>query len=246
MAAFSHRARALARLARASKACRAFATHEDVWKAATLTVHGGRFRWCSSGRWVDVFARTQRRGKKRGREEEEEEAGRGVVIQTPIFSDALHQRYMCAAMSLEDAWVDDAPSTVPEETAAALSVEALRHGAALFSSVVSSARKAAAGRGRSRGLSSRGRRCFRWIEPRQATRLAQEAMRTSSAAAREPREWIWEPLLNKSGEAIGTGSRRRRSCATVLSWIVACGGKHPASTCTRVQARATRQTQRCD
>ena len=125
-------ARALARLARASKACRAFATHEDVWKAATLTVHGGRFRWCSSGRWVDVFARTQRRGKKRGREEEEEEeeeedkVGRGVVIQTPIFSDALHQRYMCAAMSLEDEWVDDAPSTVPEETAAALSVEEFR------------------------------------------------------------------------------------------------------------------------
>ena len=121
-------ARALARLARASKACRAFATHEDVWKAATLTVHGGRFRWCSSGRWVDVFARTQRRGKKRGREEEEEEdkVGRAVVIQTPIFSDALHQRYMCAAMSLEDAWVDDAPSTVPEETATALSVEEFR------------------------------------------------------------------------------------------------------------------------
>ena len=52
--------------------------------------------------------------------------GRGVVIQTPIFSDALHQRYMCAAMSLEDEWVDDAPSTVPEETAAALSVEEFR------------------------------------------------------------------------------------------------------------------------
>ena len=47
-------ARALARLARASTACRAFATHEDVWKAATPTVHGGRFRWCSSGRWVAV------------------------------------------------------------------------------------------------------------------------------------------------------------------------------------------------
>ena len=78
-------ARALARLARASKACRAFATHEDVWKAATLTVHGGRFRWCSSGRWVDVFARTQRRGKKRGREEEEEEEEEETKKRSRLF-----------------------------------------------------------------------------------------------------------------------------------------------------------------
>lgn len=131
-------ARTLASLAKTSKAMRAFASHEDLWKAATLGTYEGRFSFRKS--WFQTYATAAaaRRGKdsegdddasrasgKRKRDgDDDKENGVGGVedgdldsvadVRTEILSDALHQRYMCAEMELEPEWLET--STVPEAT----------------------------------------------------------------------------------------------------------------------------------
>jgi hypothetical protein len=116
-------AKTLAALASTSKACRAFATHEDLWKSLTLNAYGGKFTFRGQS-WLATFrAAREARTRKRPRENAHETHDRRV-IRCEIFSDVLHQRYMCAAMDVESAWVAEA-STVPEATAA-MSVDEFR------------------------------------------------------------------------------------------------------------------------
>jgi len=116
-------AKTLAALASTSKACRAFATHEDLWKSLTLNAYGGKFTFRGQS-WLATFrAAREARTRKRPREDEKEEKDRRT-IQCEIFSDVLHQRYMCAAMDVESEWVAEA-STVPEATST-MSVDEFR------------------------------------------------------------------------------------------------------------------------
>ena len=118
-------ARALARLACASRAMRAFATHEDLWKAATLERHGGRFTF--GGRsWRETYARAAAGTREAGRKRRLEEDGEESVVRAEIYSDVLYQRYMCAEMELEPEWTDASTSTVPEAEAATLSLDEFR------------------------------------------------------------------------------------------------------------------------
>ena len=125
---------ALAALAQTSKAMRAFATHADVWKAAVLETFGGRFRYDTS--WFGTFVTAAERERRRERRDDgdvDDDAARAskrskatsmarptTKVTAEIYSDALHQRYMCAAMELEPEWLET--STVPEETSDELSV----------------------------------------------------------------------------------------------------------------------------
>ena len=119
--------RTLAALAQTSKAMRAFATHADVWKAAVLETFGGRFRYDAS--WFGTFATAAERERRRDGDDvhaskrakaEPAMARPRTSVSAEIYSDALHQRYMCASMELEAEWLE--VSTVPEETSGELSV----------------------------------------------------------------------------------------------------------------------------
>jgi len=122
-------AKTLAVLAKTSKAMRAFATHADLWKALTLRAFGGRFRYEES--WFATYASTalaarqrrEPRASKRMKLANATSNARALCakISTEIYSDVLHQRYMCAAMELEPEWLST--STVPEASSSELSVE---------------------------------------------------------------------------------------------------------------------------
>jgi len=117
-------ARALARLACASRAMRAFATHEDLWKAATLERHGGRFTFVGRS-WRETYARAAAGTTEVGRKRRLAEDG-AESVRAEIYSDVLYQRYMCAEMELDPEWTDASTSTMPEADASKLSVEEFR------------------------------------------------------------------------------------------------------------------------
>ena len=108
---------ALACLACCSRAARAFAYHEDLWKAATLRAVGGDFRF-TGGAWRRTYARCVRAmptdadstrcvgGGGGGRDP----VGGGDRSKT-LFSDALYLRHLGAHLPLDPEWlaVDSIP-----------------------------------------------------------------------------------------------------------------------------------------
>ena len=106
---------ALACLACCSRAARAFAYHEDLWKAATLRAVGGDFRF-TGGAWRRTYARCVRAmptegvgGGGAGRRGDAPVGG-GDRSKT-IFSDALYLRHLGAHLPLDPEWlaVDSIP-----------------------------------------------------------------------------------------------------------------------------------------
>ena len=110
---------ALCALSRTSRAMRAFATHDDLWKAATLERFGGDFTF-TGGSWMATYAAAaaaagaNERAAKRAKRASDCETS--ASVRTEIYSDVLYQRYMCAGMELESEWTDSSRSNVPEAT----------------------------------------------------------------------------------------------------------------------------------
>ena len=133
---------ALAALARCSRICRAFAYHEDLWKAAVLTRWGGDFAFVG-GSWRTTHAAATARERVGGGDRDDAtdagtrttaDASRGrdhpspspspsssSSRSPPVFSDALYLRHVAAHLPLDPDWLlrDD----LPREDAARLSVE---------------------------------------------------------------------------------------------------------------------------
>ena len=125
---------ALAALARCSRICRAFAYHEDLWKAAVLTRWGGDFAFVG-GSWRATHAAATARERVGGGDRDDAtdagttataDASRGREFPSPspsppIFSDALYLRHVAAHLPLDPDWLsrDD----IPREDASRLSVE---------------------------------------------------------------------------------------------------------------------------
>ena len=116
---------ALACLACCSRAARAFAYHEDLWKAATLRAVGGDFRF-TGGAWRRTYARCVRATPTEASSTDDDDctrvggggAGRrgdapvgGGDRSKTLFSDALYLRHLGAHLPLDPEWlaVDSIP-----------------------------------------------------------------------------------------------------------------------------------------
>ena len=122
-------AEALASLSLVSRVFRAFACHEDLWKAEVLRRDGGAFVFRGAS-WRETYrhgAEASRRGDERGDAERRVEpavardassvrknaARVNATENTPprIFSDALYSRHLAAHRPLDPAWLEK--ETIP-------------------------------------------------------------------------------------------------------------------------------------
>ena len=125
-------AEALASLSLVSRVFRAFACHEDLWKAEVLRRDGGAFVFRGAS-WRETYrhgAEASRRGDEREKDAgatlrvapavardassvRENAAGANATENTPprIFSDALYSRHLAAHRPLDPAWLEK--ETVP-------------------------------------------------------------------------------------------------------------------------------------
>ena len=124
-------AEALASLSLVSRVFRAFACHEDLWKAEVLRRDGGAFVFRGAS-WRETYrhgAEASRRGDERGDAERRvepavareaspvrknaDESRANATENTPprIFSDALYSRHLAAHRPLDPAWLEK--ETVP-------------------------------------------------------------------------------------------------------------------------------------
>lgn len=123
---------ALACLACCSRAARAFAYHEDLWKAATLRAVGGDFRF-TGGAWRRTYARCVRATPTEASSTDDDDctrvggggAGRrgdapvgGGDRSKTLFSDALYLRHLGAHLPLDPEWlaVDSIPRVDARDT----------------------------------------------------------------------------------------------------------------------------------
>ena len=108
---------ALASLAACSRAMRAFAYHEDLWKAATLIAKGGDFRF-TGGTWRDTYRYTRGGGGGDPGSSDDKAKVDAPKSPPPVFSDALYFRHLGAHLPLDPEWLER--DTVPRVDASAM------------------------------------------------------------------------------------------------------------------------------
>jgi hypothetical protein len=96
---------ALASLAACSRAMRAFAYHEDLWKAATLIAKGGDFRF-TGGTWRDTYRYTRGGGGGDPGSSDDKAKVDAPKSPPPVFSDALYFRHLGAHLPLDPEWLE--------------------------------------------------------------------------------------------------------------------------------------------
>ena len=108
---------ALASLAACSRAMRAFAYHEDLWKAATLIAKGGDFRF-TGGTWRDTYRYTRGGGGGDPGSSDDKAKVDAPKSPPPVFSDALYFRHLGAHLPLDPEWLER--DTLPRVDASAM------------------------------------------------------------------------------------------------------------------------------
>jgi hypothetical protein len=89
-------ARDLAALAAASRALYCFANHEELWKALALEELPGRWRYRCS--WQETYLAAAVPGYRAGARRPRPVRG--------LYSDLLHQSWLCAALEVDPAWLE--------------------------------------------------------------------------------------------------------------------------------------------
>jgi hypothetical protein len=130
---------ALAAFARCSRACRAFAAHEDLWKQCVLRKHGGDFAFAGRS-WRETYAAAAGGvvvGSSRDDDDDDDDDDAAAASDAevaraapssaradrpPLFSDALYFRHVSARFPIDERWISR--DTIPRRARGALSPEA--------------------------------------------------------------------------------------------------------------------------